>query len=120
VAGRGSEFPAVVTGDFNALPDSDEVRLFSGVRTAPVVPGQVFVDAWEYAEPGEPGATWDRVNPHVAATFTPSGRVDYIHVGPPGAGGLGHVQGVRRIGAEPVGGVWPSDHAGVVAELFRD
>lgn len=121
VAGQwtGSGFPPVITGDFNALPDSDEVRLFSGVRTAPVVPGQVFVDAWEYAEPTEPSATWDRANPHVAATFTPSSRVDYIHVGLPGAGGVGHVSAVRRVGAEPVDGVWPSDHAGVVAEFFR-
>lgn len=69
------------------------------------------MDAWEYAEPTEPAATWDRANPHVAATFTPSSRVDYIHVG--------HVSAVRRVGAEPVDGVWPSDHAGVVAELFR-
>src|SRR5215207_827869 len=113
-----SEFPPVVTGDFNAMPDSDEVRLFSGARTAPAVPGQVLVDAWEYAEPGQPWATWDATNPHVAATFAPSARVDYIHVGLPGPDGLGHVIAVRRAGAEPVAGVWPSDHAAVVADLW--
>lgn len=112
-----SEFPPVVTGDFNAMPDSDEVRLFSGARTAPAVPGQVLVDAWEYAEPGQPWATWDATNPYVAETFTPSARVDYIHVGLPGPNGLGHVTAVRRVGAEPVGGVWPSDHAAVLADL---
>ncbi|QOV37696.1 endonuclease/exonuclease/phosphatase family protein [Streptomyces ferrugineus] len=112
-----SPFPAVVTGDFNAWPDSDEIRLFGGCRTAPPVPGQVFFDAWEYADPAAPWATWDAVNPHVAAGFSPSARIDYIHVGPPGPGGLGHVRAVRRAGDGPVDGVWPSDHAAVVAEL---
>ncbi|WP_200308723.1 endonuclease/exonuclease/phosphatase family protein [Streptomyces adelaidensis] len=115
----GTPFPAVVTGDFNAWPDSDEVRLFGGYRTAPAVPGQCLFDVWEYAEPGAPSATWDKTNPYVAATFGPSVRIDYIHVGPPGPGGLGHVRAVRRAGDGPPveGGVWPSDHAAVVADL---
>src|SRR5690242_5666758 len=53
----GTAFPPVVTGDFNAPPDSDEIRLFGGFRTAPAVPGQVFFDAWEYADPAAPSAT---------------------------------------------------------------
>ncbi|MET9845696.1 endonuclease/exonuclease/phosphatase family protein [Streptomyces ossamyceticus] len=110
-------FPPVVTGDFNAWPDSDEVRLFGGYRAAPAVPGQVFFDAWEYADPGAPSATWDTANPYVAPTFGPSVRVDYIHVAPPGCDGLGHVRAVRRAGDAPVDGVWPSDHAAVVADL---
>lgn len=32
-------FPAVVTGDFNAWPDDDEIRLFGGYHTAPTVAG---------------------------------------------------------------------------------
>ncbi|MGW0821992.1 endonuclease/exonuclease/phosphatase family protein [Streptomyces sp. NPDC002845] len=122
----GTGFPPVITGDFNAWPDSDEVRLFGGYRTAPAAPGQVFFDAWEYAGPAAPWATWDRANPYVAATFGPNVRVDYIHVGPPGPGGLGHVRAVRLAGDGPVGGVggggdgggvWPSDHIAVVADL---
>lgn len=110
-------FPPVVTGDFNAWPDSDEVRLFGGCKTAPAVPGQVFFDVWEYADPGAPSATWDPANPYVATTFGPRVRIDYIHVGPPGRGGIGHVRTVRRAGDGPVDGVWPSDHAAVVADL---
>ncbi|WP_431047677.1 endonuclease/exonuclease/phosphatase family protein [Streptomyces sp. P1-3] len=113
----GTDFPPVVTGDFNARPDSDEIRLFGGHRTAPAVPGQVLVDAWEYADPAAPAATWDRANPHVAETFEPSARIDYVHVGLPGPDGLGRVHAVRRVGDAPVAGVWPSDHAAVVAEL---
>lgn len=111
----GTLFPPVITGDFNAWPDSDEIRLFGGYRTAPVIPGQVFYDAWQYADPSAPSATWDPANPYVR--HDPGVRVDYIHVGPPGPDGLGHVRSVRRAGDGPVDGVWPSDHAAVVADL---
>jgi endonuclease/exonuclease/phosphatase family metal-dependent hydrolase len=114
---RGTGFPPVVKGDFNAWPDSDEVRQFGGYKTAPAVPGQVFLDAWEYADPAQPSATWSAANPYVAAGFEPSVRVDYIHIGPPGPEGLGSVTSVRRVGDEPVDGVWPSDHAAVLAHL---
>ncbi|CAM5364266.1 1-pyrroline-5-carboxylate dehydrogenase [Streptomyces violarus] len=110
-------FPPVVTGDLNAWPDSDEIRLLGGYKTAPAVPRQVLLDAWEYADPAAPSATWDAANPYVAPTHEPSARIDYIHVGPPGPGGLGHVRDVRRACDGPVDGVWPSDHAAVVADL---
>ncbi|GAA3447754.1 endonuclease/exonuclease/phosphatase family protein [Planomonospora venezuelensis] len=113
----GTPFPPVLTGDYNALPDSDEMRKLGGYRTAPAVAGQVLLDAWEYAGPAVPSATWDVANPYVARTFEPGGRIDYVHVGPPGPGGLGRVRSVRRAGDGPVGGVWPSDHAAVVADL---
>jgi endonuclease/exonuclease/phosphatase family metal-dependent hydrolase len=113
----GTAFPPVVTGDFNAYPDSDEVRLFGGYKTASAVPGQVLCDAWEYADPTAPSVTWDTANPFVKATFEPSARIDYIHVGLPGPDGLGHVRSVRRAGDGPVDGVWPSDHAAVIADL---
>ncbi|MBD0844291.1 endonuclease/exonuclease/phosphatase family protein [Streptomyces sp. TRM68416] len=115
---HGTGFPPVVTGDFNARPDSDEIRLFSGTRTAPAVPGQVFFDAWEYADPAAPSATWDTTNPYVHAGLGPSVRVDYVLVGAPaGPEGEGTVLDVRRAGHGPANGVWPSDHAAVVADL---
>ncbi|WP_037669877.1 endonuclease/exonuclease/phosphatase family protein [Streptomyces griseus] len=110
-------FPPVVTGDFNAWPDSDEIRLFGGYRTAPAVPHQVLYDAWEYADPTAPSNTWDASNPYVAIGGEPSARIDYVHVGRPGPDGIGKVRAVRRAGDGPVDGVWPSDHAAVVAEL---
>ncbi|MET7453799.1 endonuclease/exonuclease/phosphatase family protein [Streptomyces sp. NPDC005574] len=115
----GTAFPPVVTGDFNAWPDSDEIRRFGGYRTAPAAPGQLFLDAWEYADPAAPSATWDPANPYVA-DHSPAARIDYVHVGPPGPGGLGHVRAVRRAGAGAVDGVWPSDHAAVVADLAAE
>jgi endonuclease/exonuclease/phosphatase family metal-dependent hydrolase len=110
-------FPPVVTGDLNAEPDADEVRLLGGHKTAPVVLGLVLVDAWSYADPLTSGWTWDRRNPYVAATGEPSARIDYVLVGLPAASGAGQVRSVRLIGGRPVNGIWPSDHAGVLAEL---
>ncbi|WP_217145087.1 endonuclease/exonuclease/phosphatase family protein [Streptomyces sp. AC627_RSS907] len=106
---HGTGFPPVVTGDFNARPGSPEVRLLRARH---------LHDAWEHAGPGLPSGTWDTANPYVAhADGEPSARIDYVHVGPPGPGGLGRVRAVRRAGDGPVDGVWPSDHAAVVADL---
>lgn len=77
----------------------------------------MFLDAWEYADPTQPSATWNAANPFVAAGFEPSVRVDYIHSGPPGPQGLGSISSIHRVGDEPVDGVWPSDHAAVLADL---
>jgi endonuclease/exonuclease/phosphatase family metal-dependent hydrolase len=111
-----TDHPPIVTGDFNAEPESDEIRRFGGILTAPIVEGQVFVDAWRYADPADPGYTWDRANPYVAAGFEYSARIDYIHVVPrhnaPGA-----ITSVRRTATAPENGIWPSDHAAVIATL---
>ncbi|WP_274562297.1 endonuclease/exonuclease/phosphatase family protein [Streptomyces spiramyceticus] len=115
---RGNgHFPAVVAGDFNAWPDSDEIRLLGGYRTSPPVPGQSFIDAWEYADPAAPSATWDNTNAYIAGTCQPSVRIDYIHVGWRGPEGQGGVRSAHRAGHGAVDGVWPSDHAAVVADL---
>ena len=113
---RANDFPAIVTGDLNAEPDSDEVRILCGHKTPGVVPGLVLVDAWRYADPTDPGWTWDRKNPHVEETGEPSARIDYVLVGPP-RGRSGRIKRVQVAGADPVDGVWPSDHAAVVVEL---
>jgi endonuclease/exonuclease/phosphatase family metal-dependent hydrolase len=115
--GTRGELPPVVAGDFNAEPDSDEVRLFGGHKTAPPVDGHLFVDAWRFAAPGAPWATWDRANPHVARSGFPDSRIDYVFVGPPAASGAGRVLDAERFGDRPVDGVWPSDHFGVCARI---
>ncbi len=111
------DHPPIVAGDFNARPDSDEIRLLGGDLTRQVVPGLVFVDAWAFAEPDQPGFTWDRRNPYVAKAPDPSGRIDYLMVGLRYDQTVGRVESVRLAGDGPVDGVWPSDHAAIVAEL---
>jgi endonuclease/exonuclease/phosphatase family metal-dependent hydrolase len=109
-------YPPVVTGDLNAEPASDELRLLGGLLTAPAVPGLVLLDAWRYAPPGDPGFTWDRRNGYQANTVIPDSRIDYILVGLPHEG-RGRCAAARLAGDAPVDGVWPSDHFAVVADL---
>ena len=97
-AGRRHPHPPVLTGDFNAEPDSDEIRLLCGHKTAPAVPGQVLVDAWRYAEPGALADTWSTRNPNVAVTGSFGVRIDYVMVGWPAAGGRGLVTSVALAG----------------------
>lgn len=107
-SGAGTDHPPIVTGDFNAEPDSDELRLFGS---------QGLMDAWHLADPQAPSVTWDLANDYPSLTFERGWRIDYIHVGLPGPGGLGTIRSARRAGDVPVDGVCPSDHAAVVAEL---
>ncbi len=110
-------YPPVVTGDFNAEPDFDEMRLIRGYQTAPAVPGQVLLDAWRFADPALPQGTWDIRTPEAVNFGGRPSCVDHILVGPPGPDSRGWVRTVRRTGDRPVAGVWPSDHAAVLAEL---
>ena len=44
-------------GDFNATPDSDEIRWLCG-RTTLGGRRVAYQDAWARANPGQPGITW--------------------------------------------------------------
>ena len=112
----GCAYPPVITGDFNAEPGSDELRLLGGLLADPAVPGLVLLDSWRYADPGDPGFTWDLRNPYQDDSLIPNSRIDYILVGLPWKG-RGRVESVRLAGNAPVRGVWPSDHFAVVADL---
>ena len=117
VAGaRPRTYPPVLCGDFNAVPDSDEIRMLTG-RAAGPVEGLVFHDAWEAAGDGGPGHTWSNANPYAVLDLEPDRRIDYVLVGWPKAGGAGHVTSCEVVGTSPVDGVVPSDHYGVLAEL---
>ena len=112
---RPRTYPAIVLGDFNANPDSHEIKMMTGRVSVPVE-RVVFHDAWELAGSG-PGITWDNTNPFAAAGLEADRRIDYVFVGFPKEGGAGHPVSCRLAGNEPIEGVWPSDHIGVVADL---
>jgi endonuclease/exonuclease/phosphatase family metal-dependent hydrolase len=111
----GGDVPPVLAGDFNAAPDSDEIRMLTGRTTVPV-PGLVFQDAWELAGDGGPGHTWANANPWARADLEPDRRIDYVFAGFPRWGGVGHVVACGLAGG-PVDGLYPSDHLAVVADL---
>ncbi len=113
---RPKRFPPVLCGDFNAEPDSDEIRMLRGLTTCPVE-GLFFHDAWAVAGDGGAGATWDNRNGFAAPECEPDRRIDYILVGAPGPGKAGHVTACRLAGTDSTEGLWPSDHFAVVADL---
>jgi endonuclease/exonuclease/phosphatase family metal-dependent hydrolase len=111
-----ADFPAILCGDFNAVSDSDEIRLLTGKAAVPAPP-LVFRDVWELAPGDGPGLTWSNTNPYAAAEAETPARIDYIFVSWPEAGGRGHAVAARLLGDLPVGDVWASDHFGIVADL---
>ena len=112
-------FPPVLLGDFNAEPESDEMRFVTGLHA---VDGKsvYFNDAWRVAGDGGPGITWSNRNPWARAALEPDRRIDYVFAGYPTREGLGLVERCRVVCDDAVDGVWPSDHFGVYAELRTD
>ena len=90
--------------------------MMTGLTTAPVE-ALVFRDAWRDAGDGGPGHTWDNRNDFARLDLEPNRRIDYVFVGWPKARGAGQVTACRLAGDEPLDGLWPSDHIGVLAEL---
>lgn len=103
----------VVCGDFNAPPDSDEIRALTG-RTRTVRPSFVLYDAWEVAGGSDPGHTWSNANPLTAIGLLPDRRIDYVFAVWPRGGGRGHPVACSLVGT---GDDPPSDHFGVQADL---
>jgi endonuclease/exonuclease/phosphatase family metal-dependent hydrolase len=97
----------LVCGDFNAPPDSDEIRMLNGRAH-----GVCWHDAWEFAGDGS-GCTWSNANPWAAAMLYRDQRIDYVFSTRIRAGGVGHPVGARLAGTEPAA----SDHFGVAADL---
>jgi endonuclease/exonuclease/phosphatase family metal-dependent hydrolase len=108
-------FPPVIVGDFNAEPDSAEVRYIKGLQS---LDGRSvhYRDAWASAGSGD-GATWSNRNAYARMALEPDRRIDYIFVGPPLPNGIGLIETCRVICDEPQNGIWPTDHFGVYAEL---
>lgn len=110
-----NESPVLMAGDFNAVPDSDEIRMLTG-RKEPAIAGLVFTDAWEVAGEGD-GFTWRRDNPYIAETTWPNRRLDYVFVSWPRPKPMGNPVRAWLAGCEAVDGVQPSDHAALVVDL---
>lgn len=99
---------AVLMGDFNAEPDSPEIRSLGAAG---------FADAWQLAGDGTAGSTFARANGFALEADEPDRRIDYVFV----HGGRHRIQGTRLVFTEPDRTqdppVWPSDHYGLVTDL---
>ncbi len=114
---RRESLPAILAGDLNCVPESDEYRRATGL-SAGAIPGFTLVDAWTAAGNTDPGHTWSARNPLVPRlAIHPHRRLDYVMVSTPRRAGTGHVHTCSLAGTEAIDGVWASDHFAVVAEV---
>lgn len=112
-----SGFPPILCGDFNAEPDSDEIRFLRGLTS---LRGRsvYFADAFALAGDGSKGTTFSRKNPYAAMVREPERRLDYIFVRGPDTENRGEVLEARVCFDRPdEAGVWPTDHFGVAAVI---
>lgn len=110
--------PPILCGDFNAEPDSDEIRFLCGLTD---LEGRAtfYQDAWRVAGEG-PGLTQDwRTNPIAADLNVHRKRIDYVFVGDPflAQHGAGRVLRAEVAFDESRTGVLASDHFGLVVDL---
>ena len=108
--------PPILVGDFNAEPESDEIRFMRGLTS---LGGRsvYFADCFGVAGDGSRGTTFSRRNPHAAPLREPERRIDYIFVRGPDEKLRGEPLHASVCFDEPVGDVWASDHFGVVATI---
>jgi endonuclease/exonuclease/phosphatase family metal-dependent hydrolase len=113
----GGSFPAILVGDFNAEPESDEIRFLRGLTTLGGTRRVYFQDAFALAGDGSPGFTFSRRNPFAAPLREPDRRIDYVFVHGRDDRFRGEPLEARVCFDAPVEGTFPSDHFGVVADL---
>jgi endonuclease/exonuclease/phosphatase family metal-dependent hydrolase len=109
-------FPPIIMGDFNAEPDSDEIRYLRGYN-ARLGRSVYFADCFAAAGDGSAGHTFARRNPFALRAHEPNRRLDYIFVRGPDRQLRGEPLSAKLCFHEPEGGIHPSDHFGVFAEI---
>lgn len=115
LAPEGS-FPPVLVGDFNAEPDSDEIRYLRGL-TGLGGPCVYFADAFGVAGDGSTGTTFSKRNPHAEPLREPERRIDYVFVRGPDDAQRGEPREARVCFDEGIGGTFATDHFGVVTTV---
>lgn len=105
---------AIVMGDLNDVSGSPMHQVLSGAG---------LIDSWSALRPGAAGLTCCHPSDLVGAQQF-SERIDYVMargfgLGAPGSGGRASIVGERPADRVPTpnGGIWPSDHAGLVVTL---
>jgi endonuclease/exonuclease/phosphatase family metal-dependent hydrolase len=115
--------PAVLMGDFNAEPDSDEIRFLRGRHALPApgggpLRGVFFQDCFTYCGGDDKtGVTFAKSNRYAAIAREPDRRIDYIFSALPDRLMRCEPLSASRCLDKPVDGVFASDHYGVTAEL---
>jgi endonuclease/exonuclease/phosphatase family metal-dependent hydrolase len=108
----------VLCGDFNASPDSDEMRFLRGLTTL-ANRRTVYQDAFARVHPHQDGFTWStEIGPARARrSIDVDRRLDYVLVSPRRKDGRGTVHDARVVMDERAGDIAASDHYGVLADI---
>jgi endonuclease/exonuclease/phosphatase family metal-dependent hydrolase len=108
----------VLCGDFNADPDSDELRFLRGLTT---LAGRrtAYQDAFARVHPRADGFTWcAEIGPARARRSNDANRrLDYVLVSPRRKDGRGTVHDAQVVLDEREGDATASDHYGVLADI---
>jgi endonuclease/exonuclease/phosphatase family metal-dependent hydrolase len=111
-----TSLPVVLVCDCNANPDNPADPIFQNYPAYLVLKNAGFVDVFRTAHPTDPGFTFGQAENLLNVTSTMSHRIDLVQFRGPFT-----IQDVQVVGASPADrtrlGLWPSDHAGVVATL---
>jgi len=103
-----TNLPVIVLGDFNA---SERSIIYKNILKAG------FKDSWSLAHPGDPGFSCCQDEDLLNLTSDLKERIDLVLF----RGGHINVHDIKLVGANSSNripsGQWPSDHAGIVAEL---
>jgi endonuclease/exonuclease/phosphatase family metal-dependent hydrolase len=111
-----TSLPVILVGDFNSRADGTGTPTYSNLI------GAGFKDAWSATHPGELGNTWGHDADLLNTTVNLTQRLDLVlfrntlSVTPHLCGLDADVVGDELSDRTP-SGLWPSDHAGVVATL---
>jgi endonuclease/exonuclease/phosphatase family metal-dependent hydrolase len=117
--------PHILCGDFNATPDSDEMRFLRGLTT---LDGRRthFQDAWlrlhrepERGDGPDEGITWSSENEltRPLRSLDIDRRIDYVYVTSRKKDGRGTIHDCRVALTEREDGICASDHYAVVADV---
>jgi endonuclease/exonuclease/phosphatase family metal-dependent hydrolase len=108
--------PIVLVCDCNANPDNPNDSIFHTYPAYLVLKNAGFVDVFRTARPNDSGFTFGQAENLLNVTSLMSHRIDLVQFRGPFT-----IEDVRVVGASPGDrlrlGLWPSDHAGVVATL---
>jgi endonuclease/exonuclease/phosphatase family metal-dependent hydrolase len=110
--------PQILCGDFNATPDSDEIRYLRGLTT---LAGRRthFQDAWMRVHGSAEGITWSSENEltRPLRSLDIDRRIDYVFVTSRKKDGRGTVRDCRVVMTRRDDGICASDHYGVYADV---
>jgi endonuclease/exonuclease/phosphatase family metal-dependent hydrolase len=106
----------LLSGDLDAEPDAASLRFLAGRQSLDGM-SACYRNAWDAVHPGELGGTFVASNP-LAPDDWPYQRIDHILIrcGERGGPTL-RIEACELAFAEPVSGVWASDHFGLVADF---